>query len=112
MNRILISLRVYNLNNFLLKMIDNVQKSIESLMEIRPDYANLLKGDKSSKVDPNDVIVDDIILVNPGEKVPLDGIVIEGESSVDTLAITGESVPRRIVSGEEIYSGYVRPYQG
>lgn len=83
------------------------EKSIESLMEIRPDYANLLKGDKSSKVDPNDVIVDDIILVNPGEKVPLDGIVIEGESSVDTLAITGESVPRRIVSGEEIYSGYV-----
>ncbi len=84
------------------------RKNITELMDIRPDYANLLQEDKSTKkVDPFEVEVGDVIVVNPGEKVPIDGIVIEGKSSLDTVALTGESVPRSINVGEEIISGCI-----
>lgn len=84
------------------------EKSIKGLMNIRPDYANIETEDgKTKKVAPDTIKVDDVIVVKPGEKVPLDGIVIEGKSSVNTLAITGESVPRTIGEGDAIYSGFV-----
>lgn len=84
------------------------ERSINSLMNIRPDYANIEEKDgKTKKVSPQDVKVGNIIVIKPGEKVPLDGIVVEGKSSVDTLAVTGESVPRAIKSGDSIYSGFV-----
>ena len=83
------------------------EKSIEELMTIRPDCANLLKGDSFEKVNPEDVKIGDIILITPNEKVPLDGIVIEGESNLDTRAITGESLPRKIHVNEEIISGTI-----
>ena len=84
------------------------EKSIKGLMNIRPDYANIETEDgKTKKVTPDTIKVDDVIVVKPGEKVPLDGIVIEGKSSVNTLAITGESVPRTIGEGDAIYSGFV-----
>lgn len=69
------------------------RKSIRSLLEIKPEYAHLRMGSEISKVAPEDVIVGDVIIVKPGEKIPLDGIVLEGESFVDTAALTGESVP-------------------
>lgn len=83
------------------------EKSIESLMNIRPDYANIYKGKKLIKVDPGDVKVGDIIVCNPGEKIPLDGIVVKGSTYVDTIAITGESVPRKIEINSDVYSGFV-----
>ncbi len=83
------------------------EKSIEELMEIRPDYANLQKEGKVEKVSPEDVKVGDTIEVYPGEKVPLDGIILEGNSSVNTAAITGESVPRTLVVDDEISAGFV-----
>ena len=76
-------------------------------MDIRPDYANLKVAGELKKVDPNQVKVDDIIVVKPGEKVPLDGEVIGGESMVDTSALTGESVPRKVRAGKEILSGFI-----
>lgn len=87
--------------------IDKSRKSIVELMDIRPDYANLKKDVDIVKVDPNDVKIDDIIVVKPGEKVPLDGIVIKGNSYVDTKALTGESVPKKIEQGNEILSGFI-----
>ena len=84
------------------------RKSIAGLMDIRPDYANLVKEDGSvERVDPSDVKVGDIILVNPGEKVPLDGVVVKGSSTLDTKALTGESLPREVTEGSEIVSGSV-----
>lgn len=83
------------------------RKSISSLMDIRPDYANLKRGDSVEKVEPDAVEVGDIIVVNPGEKVPLDGIVIKGTTSLDTKNLTGESLPKDINEGEEIISGCV-----
>lgn len=85
----------------------NSKKSINSLMEIRPDYANLVNGDKIEKVDPKIVKIGDIILVAPGEKVPMDGEIIEGKTSLNTVAITGESVPREVKTGDIIISGCV-----
>lgn len=85
----------------------NSKKSISALMEIRPDYANLIKDDKVEKVDPKIVKVGDIILVNPGEKVPMDGEIIEGSTSLNTVAITGESVPRSASVGAKIASGCI-----
>lgn len=79
--------------------------SISSLMDIRADYANIIIDGKEKKVSPETVKVEDIILVKPGEKIPLDGIVVEGESFVDTSALTGESVPRKIAVNDEILSG-------
>lgn len=87
--------------------VNNSRKSISELMNIRPDYANLIVNDLENRVSPEEVNIDDIIIVKPGEKVPLDGVVIEGVSSVDTSALTGESVPRKIEAGNEILSGSI-----
>ena len=84
------------------------RQNIAALMDIRPDYANLLSEDGSTeKVDPDDVEIGATIVVNPGEKVPIDGRVIAGSSSLDTVALTGESVPRRVHTGEEVISGCI-----
>lgn len=83
------------------------RKSITALMDIRPDFANVIRDDEVLTVSPDDVKIDEIILVKPGEKVPLDGIVIEGSSSLDTKSLTGESLPRDINVGETIISGSV-----
>ena len=85
----------------------NSRKSIAELMDIRPDYANVIRNGEIEKVSPDDVHIDDIIVVKPGEKIPLDGIVTEGNSALDTKALTGESVPRDIKSGDEILSGCI-----
>ena len=85
--------------------VNKTRSSISSLMDIRADYANIIIDGKEKKVSPETVKVEDIILVKPGEKVPLDGVVIEGESFIDTSALTGESVPRKIVPNDEILSG-------
>ena len=87
--------------------VDRSRKSITELMDIRPDYANLLTENGEKTVDPYDVAVGDMILVKPGEKVPLDGIVTEGSSALDTSALTGESVPRDIEPGMDITSGFI-----
>jgi len=87
--------------------VNRSRRSIKSLMDIRPDYANLKVDGEMKKVDPNQVEVGDIIVVKPGEKVPLDGEIIEGESMVDTSALTGESVPRKVKQGEEVLSGFI-----
>ena len=87
--------------------VDKSRKSISSLMDIRPDFANVEKEGKVEKVDPDDVEVGDIIVVKPGEKVPLDGVILEGKSSLDTKALTGEALPRSVTEGEEILSGCI-----
>ena len=83
------------------------RKSIASLMDIRPDYANVKKGDGLVKVDPDEVQIGDIIVIKAGEKIPLDGKVIEGSSMIDTSALTGESVPREVEVGSDILSGCI-----
>ncbi len=84
------------------------RKSITELMNIRPDYANILiGGGDTKKVDPDEVKIGDVIVIKPGEKVPLDGIVISGQSRLDTAALTGESVPRSVLTGDEILSGCI-----
>lgn len=83
------------------------RRNITALMDIRPDYANIEANGQLTKVDPYDVAVGDIIVVQPGEKVPLDGIVLDGKASLDTSALTGESVPRNVVVGDEITSGCI-----
>ena len=83
------------------------RKSIASLMNIRPDYANVKKGDELVKVDPDEVQIGDIIVIKAGEKIPLDGKVIEGSSMIDTSALTGESVPREVEVGSDIISGCI-----
>lgn len=85
--------------------VDKSRKSISSLMDIRPDFANV-EG-KVEKVDPDDVEIGDIIIIKPGEKVPLDGVILEGKSSLDTKALTGESLPKDVTEGEEILSGCI-----
>ena len=88
--------------------VSKSRKSIAGLMDIRPDYANVKRGDGSlERVDPYDVNIGDIIVVQPGEKIPLDGIIIEGNSMVDTKALTGESVPREVSVGGEALSGCI-----
>ena len=87
--------------------VDKSRKSIASLMDIRPDFANLEKAGKLEKVSPEEVKIGDNIVVKPGEKVPLDGILIEGNSTLDTKALTGESLPREIEKGDEILSGTI-----
>lgn len=87
--------------------VNHSRDSIRSLMDIRPDYANLVKDKEVVLVDPSQVHIDDYIIIKPGEKVPLDGIVVEGESSLDTSNITGESVPRSVKVGDDIFSGVV-----
>ncbi|MCI9540658.1 MAG: cadmium-translocating P-type ATPase [Lachnospiraceae bacterium] len=83
------------------------RKNISELMDIRPDYANIEQNGKLEQVDPDEVEIGSIIIVQPGEKVPIDGIVIEGNSSLNTSALTGESMPREVSAGEEIISGCI-----
>jgi len=83
------------------------RKSIASLMDIRPDYANVKRGDELVKVDPDEVAIGDIIVVRAGEKIPLDGKVLDGNSMIDTYALTGESVPREAGVGSDVLSGCI-----
>lgn len=83
------------------------RKSITDLMDIRPDYANVKRGDAIEQIDPEEAAVGDIIVVNPGEKVPLDGVIVKGSSTLDTKALTGESLPREVRQGDEVISGCV-----
>lgn len=87
--------------------VNRSRQSISDLMNICPEYANIEKDGQIEQVEPDDVEVDDIIVVQPGERIPLDGVVVEGESMIDTSALTGESVPRRAAAGDEIISGCV-----
>ena len=87
--------------------VDKSRKSIATLMDIRPDYANIENNGNIEKVDPDDVKIGQIIIVKPGEKVPLDGIVVEGTSNLDTMALTGESVPRKVKENDEVLSGCI-----
>ena len=87
--------------------VNHSRKSITSLMDLRSDYANLLTENGEVKVDPEEINIDDIIVVKPGERIPLDGILIEGECSLDTSALTGESIPRDVKINDEILSGTI-----
>ena len=87
--------------------VDKSRKSIASLMDIRPDYANVERNGIIEKVDPYDVEIDEIIVIKPGEKVPLDGKVVEGKSCLDTKALTGESLPKEIMEESEVLSGCI-----
>lgn len=83
------------------------RKNITDLMDIRPDYANIEENGKLVKLDPDDIEVGTEIIVQPGEKIPIDGIVVDGSSSVNTSALTGESVPREVITGDQVISGCV-----
>ena len=87
--------------------VNKSRKSIAELMDIRPEYANVIREDKHIKINPTLVKVGEIILVKPGEKIPLDGIVVEGTSMLNTLALTGEAVPRRVSVNDEVLSGCI-----
>ncbi|MBQ9000186.1 MAG: cadmium-translocating P-type ATPase [Clostridium sp.] len=87
--------------------VNKSRKSISSLMNIRADHANVLRDDKEIRVSPEDVSIGEFIIVKPGERVPLDGTVLEGTSFIDTSALTGESVPREVTTGNEILSGSI-----
>lgn len=89
------------------KAVDKSKDSIGELMDIRPDYANKITENDVLKVDPKEVSLNDIILVKPGEKIPLDGIIIEGHCQIDTSSITGESVPRNVYTGSVVNSGCI-----
>ena len=83
------------------------RRNISELMDIRPDYANIEKDGKLERVDPDEVEAGSIIVVQPGEKVPIDGVIVEGESTLNTAALTGESLPRDVRAGDEIVSGCI-----
>ena len=83
------------------------RQSISDMMDICPEYANLEQDGQLTQVDPDDVEIGSVIVIKPGERIPLDGVIIEGESMIDTAALTGESVPRRAVAGDAIISGCV-----
>lgn len=87
--------------------VDKSRKSISSLMDIRPDFANVYRDEKIEKVDPEEVKIGEIIFIKPGEKIPLDGYIVEGSSTLDTKALTGESLPREISDGDEALSGTI-----
>ena len=87
--------------------VDKSRKSISSLMDIRPDYANVLRDEKEEKIDPDEVKIGEIIIVKPGEKIPLDGVIIEGTTMLDTKALTGESVPVEVKKDDEVLSGSI-----
>ena len=87
--------------------VDRSRKSVASLMDIKPDYANVYREDEIERVDPDEVNIGEIILVKPGEKIPLDGIVVDGESMLNTQALTGESVPRKVTVNDEVLSGCI-----
>ena len=83
------------------------RKNISELMDIRPDYANIEVDGKLTQVDPDEVAIGSVIVVQPGEKVPIDGVIVEGSSTLNTSALTGESVPRDAKCGDEIISGCI-----
>lgn len=83
------------------------RKNISALMDIRPDYANIYEDGKLTKVDPDDVEIGSVIVVNAGEKIPIDGIIIKGSTTLNTVALTGESVPRTAKEGDEVLSGCI-----
>lgn len=87
--------------------VDRSRKSIAALMDIRPDYANIETEDGLKQVDPEEVAVGDAIVIKAGERIPLDGLVLEGSSTLDTAALTGESLPRQIQPGDDVISGCV-----
>ena len=87
--------------------VDKSRKSITALMDIRPDYANVYRNKEILKVDPDEVNVGEIILIKPGEKVPLDGNVVEGEGMLNTLALTGEAMPRHVKKDDSVFSGCI-----
>lgn len=98
----------YQLGEFFQNMaVYKSRNSIVDLMNIKPDYANLKVNNNIEKVSPESVKIGDLIIVKPGEKVPLDGKIIEGNSTFDTSTLTGESIPRDIISGDEVLSGYI-----
>ena len=82
--------------------VDQSRDSIAALMNIRPDYANVQRGDMLEKVDPDEVKIDETIVIKPGERVPLDAVVLSGSSSIDTSALTGESLPRDVDAGDAL----------
>ena len=101
-------LLLYRIGEFLQdKAVDKSRKSISDLMDIRPDYANVEKDGQWVQVDPDEVAVGTVILVKPGERVPLDGVVLEGSSRLDTAALTGESLPVNVSEGSEVQSGTI-----
>lgn len=87
--------------------VSKSRKSISNLMDIRPDFANVERNKEIKQVKPGDVKIGEIIIIKPGEKVPLDGIVVEGNSSLDTKALTGESLPKDVKENEEVLSGFI-----
>lgn len=87
--------------------VNKSRKSVAELMDIRPDYANVIRNGKHEKVDPNEVNIEEIILVKPGEKIPLDGVIVEGKSLLNTVALTGESIPRSVKENDEVLSGCI-----
>ena len=87
--------------------VDKSRKSVAALMDIRTDYANVYRNEEIEKINPNDVNIGEIILIKPGEKIPLDGVVVEGTSTLNTLALTGESMPRSVTEGDEVLSGCI-----
>lgn len=98
----------YKIGEFLQDLaVENSVKKIESAIDIRADYANLVKDDKNIKLSPEEVKVGDIIVVKNGEKVPLDSVIISGKTSIDTSALTGESMPREVLEGDTILSGSI-----
>lgn len=87
--------------------VNKSRKSITSLMDIRPEYANIVTDEGEKRVNPKNVKINDFIVVKPGERIPLDGILVEGKGSIDTSALTGESIPREAIKGDEILSGSI-----
>ena len=87
--------------------VNQSRKSIRGLMDIRPDYANVLRGDETEMVSPDEVKIGEHIVVKPGERVPLDGILVKGSTTLDTMALTGESLPREAAPGDNVISGCV-----
>lgn len=87
--------------------VNKSRKSIAALMDIRPDYANVLRDGEEKEVDPDEVAVGETIVIKPGERIPLDGTVLTGSSALDTMALTGESLPRDVETGDEVISGCI-----
>jgi Zn2+/Cd2+-exporting ATPase len=99
---------LYNVGEFFQKSaVNRSRKSIKSLLEIRPEYANLKVDGKIVKTDPSEIKIDDLIIVKPGEKIPLDGKIINGSSYVDTFILTGESVPETVSIGDDVLAGMI-----
>ena len=99
---------LYRVGEFLQdRAVDKSRKAISDLMDIRPDFANIESNGELKKVKPEEVKVGDIIVVKPGERIPLDGVISEGQSRVDTAAVTGESMPRTVSIGSEVHSGTI-----